>query len=56
MTHIRTLSRVQSPAYARSVLEWEQIANVLILFAEFVTGAVAAAEAVLGFANKEEGA
>lgn len=38
MVHIRTLTKAQSPAYARSLLEWEQLADVLIRFTEFFTG------------------
>ena len=56
MAHIRTLSRIQSPAYARSVLEWEQLGGVLILFTEVVTGVVAAAESVTGFLDSKNAA
>ena len=55
MTHIHALSKSQAPAYA-SILEWQQIGSVLILFTEVVTGIIAAAESVTGFLDGKNAA
>jgi hypothetical protein len=53
MKHLTSISKQSNPAFARSLLEWEQLANVLLLFTELAGGIIGVFSDVLGLGKEE---